>query len=54
MKPVDAATISTMGEIALVLAVVVSLLGAVLGGMAGMNYHRRLDAAGIDSGPMTR
>lgn len=52
--PVDAATISTMGVIALVLAVIVSLLGAVLGGMAGMNYHRRLDAAGIDSGPMTR
>ena len=52
--PVDAATISTMGVIALVLAVIVSLVGAVLGGMAGMNYHRRLDVAGIDSGHMTR
>ena len=52
--PVDAATISTMGVIALVLAVIVSLVGAVLGGMAGMNYHRRLDAAGLDPAPMTR
>lgn len=46
--PVDAATLSTMGLISLVLAVIVSLVGAILGGMAGMNYHRRLDAAAFD------
>lgn len=46
--PVDTATLSTMGLISLVLAVIVSLVGAILGGMAGMNYHRRLDAAAFD------
>lgn len=46
--PVDMTAISTVGAIALVLAVIVSLMGAVLGGMAGMNYHRRLDAAALD------
>lgn len=46
--PIDTATVSTMGLVALVLAVVVSLVGALLGGLAGMSYHRRLDAAAFD------
>jgi hypothetical protein len=43
--PVDSGTLTTGGIIALVLAAVVALVAAVLGGIAGMRYHRRIDAA---------
>lgn len=45
--PVDAGSLTTGSVIALVAAVVVSLLGAVLGGLAGMWFHRRVDRAGL-------
>lgn len=36
-------SMAALGWIALAIAVVVPLLGAVLGGLAGMRYHRRID-----------
>ncbi|MBG6215445.1 MULTISPECIES: hypothetical protein [unclassified Cryobacterium] len=39
---VTAASITTA-----VIALVISLLGAILGGLAGMRYHRRVDNAGL-------
>jgi hypothetical protein len=44
--PVSEGELSTAGIVALVLVAVTSLVGAVLGGMAGMGYHRRVDQAG--------
>lgn len=35
------------GIIALVAVVVVALIGALLGGLAGMRYHRKVDRAGL-------
>lgn len=45
--PVDAGTLTTWGLISLVAAALVSLVGAVLGGVLGMRYHRRVDAVGL-------
>jgi hypothetical protein len=44
--PVSEGDLSTAGIAALVLVAVTSLVGAILGGMAGMGYHRRVDRAG--------
>ncbi len=46
--PVDEGTLTTGGIIALVVTAVITLVGAVLGGLAGMRYHRRVDQAGVD------
>lgn len=46
--PVSANDLTTGGVIALVAAAVVSLVGAVLGGFAGMRFHRKVDRAGLD------
>ena len=43
--PVDSATLTTGGVIALVIAALVALLAAILGGISGMRYHRRIDDA---------
>ena len=47
--PVNEGTLSTAGTIALVALAIVSLAGAVLGGMAGMRFHRKVDKAGLDA-----
>ena len=44
--PVKQGDLTTAGIVALVLVAVTSLVGAILGGMAGMGYHRRVDRAG--------
>ncbi|MFR0636577.1 hypothetical protein RF641_01160 [Arthrobacter sp. LS16] len=44
--PVNEGTLSAAGIIALVVVAAVALLGAVLGGLAGMRFHRRVDKAG--------
>jgi hypothetical protein len=44
--PVSEGTLSNAGIVALVLVAVTSLVGALLGGAAGMGYHRRVDRAG--------
>ncbi len=45
--PIDAGELTAAGIITLVLALIVPLAGAVLGGLAGMRYHRRIDKAGF-------
>ncbi|MDQ2850670.1 MAG: hypothetical protein M3Y49_08035 [Actinomycetota bacterium] len=44
--PVNEGTLSTTGIIALIIVAVASLIGAILGGLAGMHYHRTADRTG--------
>ncbi|MBB6403101.1 hypothetical protein [Arthrobacter sp. AZCC_0090] len=39
--------LSTAGIIAAVVVAVVTLVAAVLGGLAGMHYHRKVDRVGF-------
>ncbi len=50
--PTSFSSLSAAGLIALLATVVVSLLGAILGGLAGMGFHRKVDAAAF--GPERR
>lgn len=43
--PVDEGTLTTGGIIVLIVAALIALVGALLGGLAGMHYHRRIDRA---------
>ncbi|WP_448638718.1 hypothetical protein [Geodermatophilus sp. URMC 63] len=45
--PIDEGTATTAGIVTLVAVLVVTLLGAVLGGTLGTRYHRRVDRAGF-------
>lgn len=45
--PLDEGDLTTVGIITAVVVAIVSLGGAVLGGLAGMRYHRRVDRAGF-------
>ena len=45
--PVSQGTLTTGGIIALVVVSVGSLAGALLGGLAGMHFHRKVDKAGL-------
>jgi hypothetical protein len=45
--PVNEGSLSTAGIIALIAVAAASLGGAVLGGLAGMRYHRKVDKAGL-------
>jgi len=45
--PVAEGDLTTGGIIALLVVAVVSLVGAVLGGLAGMRFHRKVDRAGL-------
>jgi hypothetical protein len=45
--PVGNGDLTTGGIIALVAVVLASLLGALLGGVSGMHFHRKVDRAGI-------
>jgi MFS family permease len=47
--PVDEGTATTGGIIALVALLLVTLLGAILGGKLGDRYHRKVDRVGIDA-----
>ena len=47
--PVSQGTLSTAGIVALILVAATSLVGAILGGLAGMRYHRRVDRAGLEA-----
>jgi hypothetical protein len=47
--PIDEGTATTAGIITLVAILVVTLLGAVLGGKLGERFHRRVDRAGFDA-----
>jgi MFS family permease len=45
--PVDEGTATTAGIITLVAILLVTLLGAVIGGKVGDRYHRKVDRAGF-------
>ena len=45
--PVDEGSLTTGGLVALLVAALVSLAGAILGGLAGMRFHRKVDRAGL-------
>ena len=45
--PVDEGSLTTGGVIALLAVVVASLVGALLGGLAGMRFHRKVDKTGL-------
>lgn len=47
--PVNEGTLTTAGIVALIIVALASLAGAILGGMAGMRYHRRVDEAGLEA-----
>jgi hypothetical protein len=51
--PVNEGDLTTAGIIALVAIAVASLAGAILGGMAGMRFHRKVDKAGLEAQPGT-
>ena len=44
--PVDEGQVTTVGLIAIGAAVLTSMFGALLGGLAGMHFHRKVDAVG--------
>jgi len=45
--PVDEGDVTTGGIIALVIVVAAALAGALLGGLAGMRFHRNVDKVGL-------
>ncbi|HEU4807801.1 MAG TPA: hypothetical protein VFT01_06025 [Homoserinimonas sp.] len=45
--PINEGDLTTMSVVTLVLVAVASLVGAILGGMAGMRFHRRVDRVGL-------
>lgn len=45
--PVSEGTLTTGGIVAAVAAVLVTLVGAILGGLAGMRFHRKVDRTGL-------
>jgi ABC-type dipeptide/oligopeptide/nickel transport system permease subunit len=45
--PVNEGTVSTAGLIATLAIALAALVGAVLGGLAGMRFHREVDKAGL-------
>ncbi|NYG08348.1 hypothetical protein BJ986_002835 [Phycicoccus badiiscoriae] len=47
--PIKSADLTTAGIVALVLAAVTSLAGAIVGGSAGMRFHRRVDLVEVDT-----
>lgn len=49
--PVGEGSLTTAGIITAVILLVISLIGAILGGLAGMRYHRRVDHADLTVAP---
>jgi hypothetical protein len=47
--PIDEGTATTGGIIALVAVLVVTLVGAIMGGKLGDRFHRKVDRAGFDA-----
>ena len=46
--PLDGSALTAGGLIGLAIAFLIPLLGAILGGKAGMRFHRKVDQAGIN------
>ena len=47
--PVDEGDVTAVGLIAIAAAILTALIGALLGGLAGMRFHRKVDAEGLNS-----
>jgi MFS family permease len=47
--PVDEGDVTAVGLIAIAAAILTALVGALLGGLAGMRFHRKVDAEGLNS-----
>jgi hypothetical protein len=47
--PIDEGSLTTGGVLTLIGVVVVTLVGAILGGLAGMRFHRKIDRATFNS-----
>lgn len=45
--PIDEGDLTTVSIVTAVLVAVAALIGAILGGMAGMRFHRRVDRVGL-------
>ena len=45
--PVDSGSLTSGSILAVVASAVVALVGAILGGLAGMRFHRKVDRAGL-------
>ena len=48
--PLEQGDLTVSGIVTAILALLISLAGAVLGGLAGMRYHRRVDRVGLEPG----
>jgi MFS family permease len=48
--PINEGDLTVTGIVTAVLALLIALAGAVLGGLAGMRYHRRVDRVGLEPG----
>ena len=48
--PMDDGTLTAAGIISALIVLAVSLVGAILGGLAGMRFHRKVDRSGFDTG----
>lgn len=46
--PVDGSALTASGLIGLAIAILVPLIGAIIGGKAGMRFHRKVDQVGIN------
>lgn len=46
--PVNEGQVTAVGAIVIAAAVLTALIGAVLGGLAGMRFHRTVDSAGLE------
>ena len=46
--PVNEGQVTAVGAIAIGAAILAALVGAVLGGLAGMRFHRNVDKAGLE------
>lgn len=47
--PINDGNLTTAGVLTAVAVVVVALVGAMMGGIVGTRYHRKIDAVGLDS-----
>jgi hypothetical protein len=46
--PINEGQVTAVGAIAIGAAILAALVGAVLGGLAGMRFHRKVDKAGLE------
>ncbi len=47
--PISPSTLTVAGIVSALAVLIVTLAGALLGGVAGMRYHRKVDRVGVDA-----